>query len=133
MLRAWMITSVLLFSAPFASAQKGVARPPSPCKHWKAWQDLQPGTAHLTLHVTGKCEFSTAGYAVQLVPVQTKNADMHPEIFVLKRIVHKPEGMVAQLITEVPVDYSVETKTDYMQVRIRPDRVRVPVQKKHHP
>ena len=127
-----VLLGMTLFSAE-ASAQKGGSRPPSPCKHWKAWQDLQPGTAHLTLHVTASCEFPTAGYTVELVPVQSKNAETYPEIHVLKRVVHNPEGMVAQVITEVPVDYSVETPADYKEVRIRPDRVRVRVKKAHHP
>jgi hypothetical protein len=48
-------------------------------------------------------------------------------ICVLKRVVPKPEGMVAQVITEVPVDYKVETSAKYKEVRIRPDRVRVRV------
>lgn len=61
--------------------------------------------------------------------MQAKKAETHPEIYVLKRVVHKPEGMAAQVITEVPVDYKVETPTDYKEVRIRPDRVRVRVQK----
>ena len=85
------------------------------------------------LHVTASCEFPTAGYTVELVPVQTKKAETHPEIYVLKRVVHKPEGMAAQVITEVPVDYKVETPTEYKELRIRPDRVRVQVKKMHHP
>ena len=127
-----MAASALLLFTVAANAQKGGARPPSPCKHWKAWQDLQPGTADLTLHVTGKCEFPTAGYTVELVPVQTKQGS-NPQISVLKRVVHKPEGMAAQVITEVPVDYSAETKIDYTEVKIHPDRVRVRVKKMHHP
>jgi hypothetical protein len=127
-----MAASALLLFTVAANSQKGGARPPSPCKHWKAWQDRQPGTADLTLHVTGKCELPTAGYTVELVPVQTKKQELHPQIFGLKRVVHKPEGMVAQVITEVPVDYSAETKTDYTEVRIHPDRARVRVKKMHH-
>lgn len=119
------LAMLLLFAA--ASAQKGGAKPPSPCKHWKAWQNLQPGTAPATLHVTGTCEFPTAGYTVELVPVETKNGETHPEIYVLKRVVHKPEGMVAQVITEVPVDYKVETSAKYKEVKIRPDRAQVRV------
>ena len=118
----------MLFGAA-ANAQKGGARPPSPCKHWKAWHNFQPGTNPPTLHVTASCEFPTAGYTVELVPVQTKNPQMHPQIYVLKRVVHKPEGMVAQVITEVPLDYKVETSANYKEVRIRPDKVRVRVKK----
>ena len=123
-----IVLGLMLFAAS-ASAQKGGARPPSPCKHWKAWHDVQPGTNPPTLHVTASCEFPTAGYTVELVPVQAKNAEMHPEIYVLKRVVHKPEGMAAQVITEVPVDYKVETANDFKEVRIRPDRVMVRVKK----
>ena len=121
------ISVVLALLGAAASAQKGGTRPPSPCKHWKAWRDVQPGTNPPTLHVTASCEFPTAGYTVELVPVQTKKAEMHPEICVLKRVVHKPEGMVAQVISEASVDYKVETSTEYKEVRIRPDRVRVRV------
>jgi len=98
-----MVLGLMLF-ATSASAQNGGPIPPSPCKHWKAWHDLQPGTNPPTLHITATCEFPTAGYTVELVPVQTKNAATHPEIYVLKRVVHKPEGMAAQVITEVPID-----------------------------
>ena len=129
-MRTLMAISVaLMLLGAAASAQKGGARPPSPCKHWKAWYDVQPGTNPPTLHVTASCEFPTAGYTVEFVPVQTKKAEMHPEIYVLKRVVHKPEGMAAQMITEVPLDYKVETSTEYKEVRIRPDRVRVRVKK----
>jgi hypothetical protein len=123
------ISVVLTLFGVAASAQKGGARPPSPCKHWKAWYDVQPGTNPPTLHVTASCKFPTAGYAVELVPVETKKAEQPPEMYELKRVVHKPEGMAAQVITEVPLDYKVETSTEYKEVRIRPDRVRVPVKK----
>jgi hypothetical protein len=123
-----MVLGLMLF-ATSASAQNGGAIPPSPCKHWKAWHDLQPGTNPPTLHITATCEFPTAGYTVELVPVQTKNAATHPEIYVLKRVVHKPEGMAAQVITEVPIDYKVETPTEYKEVRIWLEKVRVRVKK----
>jgi hypothetical protein len=52
-------------------------------------------------------------------------------IYVLRRVVHKPEAMAAQVITDVPLNYSVETSTHDKEVRIRPDRVRVKVEKVH--
>jgi hypothetical protein len=61
--------------------------------------------------------------------VKDKNAESYPQIYVLKRVVHKPEGMVAQVITEVPLDYKVETPTEYKEVRIQPDKGRVQVKK----
>ena len=111
--RAGMAARAVLLFAAGASAQQGVAKPPSPCNHWKAWQNLQPGTAPPTLHITGSCEFPTAGYSVELVPVETKKSAAHPQIYVVMRVVHKPEGMAAQVIAEVPVDYKVETPSKY--------------------
>lgn len=107
-----IVLGLTLFAAG-ASAQKGGAKPPSPCKHWKAWHDVQPGTNPPTLHVAASCEFPTAGYTVELLPVQAKNAEMHPEIYVLKRVVHKPAEMAAQVITQVPVDYKLVTAAEY--------------------
>jgi len=37
--------------------------------------------------------------------------------------------MAAQVITEVPIDYKVQTSVEYKEVRIRPDKVRVRVKK----
>jgi hypothetical protein len=128
-MRTLMISVVLTLCSVGASAQKGGARPPSPCKHWKAWYDVQPETNPSTLHVSATCKFPTAGYTVELVPVQAKYAEADPEMYVLKRVVHKPEGMAAQVITEMPLDYEVETSAEYKEVRIRPDRVRVLVKK----
>ena len=80
-MRTLMAIFVMLTLLGAASAQKGGAKPPSPCKHWKAWYDVQPGTNPPTLHVTASCEFPTAGYTVELVPVETKKAEVHPEIY----------------------------------------------------
>jgi hypothetical protein len=66
---------------------------------------------------------------VELVPVQAKNAEAHPEMYVLKRVAHKPEGMAAQVITDVRLDYKLEASTEYKEVRIQPDKVRVRVTK----
>ena len=123
MRRAVVVGCVLLLFSVIANAQRGGVRRPSPCKHWKAWHDVVPGSP-AALHVSGTCEFPTAGYSVELVPVKQET---HPQIYVLKRVVHKPEGMAAQVITRVPVEYKVETAENYKEVRIRPDRVTVRV------
>ena len=123
----WILLSLLVSCASVAqqsSPQHGL-----PCNDWKAWQNLQPGTTPPTLHVTGTCQFPTAGYSVELVPA--KNKPQNPKVLALKIIVHKPEGMAAQVISDVPVQYSMETKDDYATVLIRPDKVRVKVEKVH--
>lgn len=109
-------------------AQKG-ARPSSPCKHWKAWHDVMPGTSPAKLHVTASCQFPTAGYSVELVPEPGR--EQKPPVYVLKRVVHKPEGMAAQVITNVPLDYSVEASGEYKTLLIKPERKRIAVETVH--
>ena len=123
-----LVTFLFLFGACAGMAQKGGARPHSPCRHWKAWQDVQPGMAS-TLHVTATCKFPTAGYSVELVPVAA--AKPGSTAYILKRVVHKPEGMAAQVLSEVPVNYEVETQSEYKEVNIKPDRIRVAVKQVH--
>jgi len=36
-----------------------------------------------------------AGYTVELVPAETRNSAAHQQIYVVKRVVHEPEGMAA--------------------------------------
>ena len=124
---ATLVLISMLLAGSSAIAQKGGSEGPSPCNDWKAWHNLQPGTAPATLHVTGTCQFPTAGYSVELEPIKSAAHN----IYVLRRVVHKPEGMAAQVITDVPVNYVIETSTDYKEVRIRHDRVRVKVEKVH--
>jgi hypothetical protein len=46
-------------------------------------------------------------------------------------VVHQPEGSAAQVITKVPINYSVETSAEYKTVLIKPDRQRIPVGTAH--
>ena len=110
-------------------AQEHPANAASDCKDWKAWLNLMPGTTPPSLHITGTCQFPTAGYSVDLIPVSRKGAGQKQ--FVVKKVVHKPGGMAAQVITDVPVNYSKETKVQYETVVIKPDRVKVPVERVH--
>ncbi len=122
------VTVLFLFNACAGMAQRGGARPHSPCRHWKAWQDVRPGMPS-TLHVTATCKFPTAGYSVEMVPAAA--AKQGSTAYILKRVVHKPDGMAAQVLSEVPVNYQVETQSDYKEVRIKPDRIRVAVKQVH--
>lgn len=128
-----MRTSALLLLTVFFASLPGVAkdasRPPSNCTDWKAWHNLQPGTAPPSLHVTATCQFPTAGYSVELVPANKKARST--KVLALRKIVHKPEGMAAQVITDVPLQYTLETNDNYTAVLIRPDKVRIKVEKVH--
>ena len=88
-----------------------------------------PGTSPAKLHVTASCQFPTAGYSVELIPEPGR--EQKPPVYVLKRIVHKPEGMAAQVITDVPLDYSVEASGEYKTVLIKPERKRIAVETVH--
>jgi hypothetical protein len=66
---------------------------------------------------------------VELVPESATQQD--PSVYILKRVVHKPEGMAAQVLSEVPVNYTVESSTEYKEVRIKPERLRIAVKQVH--
>lgn len=106
-----------------------MAKPPEEhCSGWKAWHDLQPpGPA--TLHVTGMCQFPTSGYSVELRPAKPQG--INKDIYLMDKIVHKPEGPSADVITNVKVHYSEKTNTKYTEIHIRPDGVKVPVEEVH--
>ena len=127
--RIALLLAGLALCCAIAAAQKGGARRTSPCKAWKAWHDVMPGTSPAKLHVTASCQFPTAGYSVELIPEPGR--EQKPPVYVLKRVVHKPEGMAAQVITDVPLDYSVEASGDYKTVLIKPERERIAVETVH--
>ena len=66
---------------------------------------------------------------MELVP--EPGHEQTPPVYVLKRVVHKPEGMAAQVITDVPLDYSLEVSGEYKTVLIKPERKRIPVETVH--
>jgi hypothetical protein len=115
-----------LFDPCVSVAQKSSGKASS-CSDWKAWLNLQPGTSPPTLQVSGNCQFPTSGDSVELVPANRKEQQV--DGYVLRKVVHKPEGMALQVISDVPVMYTKETTAPYKTVLIKPDNVRVPVEK----
>jgi hypothetical protein len=69
------------------------------------------------LRVVGKCEFPTAGYSVELR--RSEPQGINPRDLLLDLIVHEPTGLVAEVITEVDVEYQEETDAEYDTVTIR--------------
>ena len=94
------------------------------CADWKAWHDREPG-GPATLHVTGKCEFPTGGYKVELKPVKPQG--INPKIYILEKIVHPPTGPANDVVTNIEVHYTEKTNAHYDEVLIVPDKVTVPV------
>jgi len=126
LLSARTVAVCVLSVAGLAAASDETA---SPCSDWKAWLSVQPGTAAPTLHVTATCQFPTAGYTVELVPVSLKMPSK--KTLELKKVIHKPEGMAAQVISDVPLTYTKETTVEYETVLIKTDKVRLTVEKVH--
>jgi hypothetical protein len=88
------------------------------CHDWTAVHDHQPpGPSVLRVH--GTCRFNTAGFTVELRRREPQG--FNPQDLLLDRIVHPPTGPVAEVVTEVEVDYSEETEFDYQTVTILPD------------
>ncbi len=100
------------------------------CSDWKAWHDRMPGSKP-TLHVTGKCLFPTAGYSVELERVE--QGINPPETLQLKRIVHRPDGPVLQVVTEVEVRYSEDIDAAYTEVNIILNEETIPVEQLEQP
>lgn len=97
----------------------------SDCSDWHAWHDRMPGK-NPKLHVVGVCTFPTSGYSVELRPHHPQG--INPSIYMLDKVVHKPDGPVLQVVTEVPVHYREQTSAKYTQVQIQPDNEIVDVQ-----
>jgi len=94
------------------------------CRNWYAWHDFMPiGTP--TLRVKGECTFGTPGYTVVLKKAEPQG--INPRILILDKVVTPPTGVVAQVVTTVPVGYEEETSTKYDEVEIRPDGARIKV------
>ncbi|HEY4739234.1 MAG TPA: hypothetical protein VIH76_01420 [Candidatus Acidoferrales bacterium] len=94
------------------------------CTDWKAWHDREPGGPP-TLHVTGKCEFPTGGYKVELKPAKPQG--INPKIYILEKFVHPPTGRAYDKVTDIEVEYVEKTSTLYNEVLIVPDQTTVPV------
>ena len=96
------------------------------CSDWYASHDhMPPGPK--TLYVSGKCEFPTEGYSVELRPADPQG--INPKIYILERIVHKPSGPAADVVTTVDVRYEEQTDTEYDQLQITPDGVLIDVER----
>jgi hypothetical protein len=95
------------------------------CRDWTAVLDRRPpGPAGLLVH--GTCNFDTAGFSVELRRVEPQG--INPKDLLLERIEHSPTGVVAQVVTDVDVEYSEETDADFETVTILPDGLTIDVQ-----
>ena len=97
------------------------------CSDWRAWREQVAGGT-TTLHVEGQCEFETAGYKVELRPVVPQGTN--PNVYILERVVKKPTGPVADVVTRVDVIYQEQTDAAYTHIQIRPARRLIEVRTK---
>jgi hypothetical protein len=94
------------------------------CGEWAAWLDRQP-PGPPTLHVTGACEFPSAGYTVELRRREPQG--INPRDLLLDKVIHAPTGVAASVLTTVPVRYCEEASMRYETVTILPDGISLPV------
>lgn len=98
---------------------------PPPTSLWNAVHDfMPPGPARL--RVTGTVETPTPGYTVTLCKASPQG--INPKILLLTLERRPPTGIVAQVITVVPVEYGEETDVKYTQVTILPDGFTIDVE-----
>ena len=98
------------------------------CRDWNAWHDHMPGPGYTpTLHVTGTCEFATAGYSAE--PRKHEPQGITLNDLLLHLVVHEPCGDIsAEVLADVPVSFSEETSMEYGTVSIVDVEVGIPVQ-----
>lgn len=78
-----------------------------------------------TIQVVGTEVFPTTVYSVELRPAVPQGCN--PSIYILEKIVHPPEGEVAQVETEVQIHYRDATFGEYTSVTIFPDDITVEI------
>ena len=98
------------------------------CSNWKASQDRMPPTV-APVRVTGECEFPTQGYRVELKRKEPQG--INPRILMLERIIHEPDGAVADVVTIEQVEYVDDGNTEYDQVHIVNEDVLLNVEVSH--
>lgn len=87
---------------------------PGTCRDWNAWHDHEPpGPARL--NVTGSCTFPTTGYTAALQPMEPQG--INPRDFLMKLVINEPE-VGGRALTEVEVQFQMETDTEYDSVTI---------------
>jgi hypothetical protein len=100
------------------------SQPQGKCSDWRAWHTRTPKP---TLHVSGKCQFPTAGFKVELRRHEPQG--INPQILLLDKVVRAPSGPVAQVVTVERVKYSEPaTSTQFTHVTILPDGATIPVE-----
>jgi hypothetical protein len=102
--------------------------PAGTCRDWAAFHDHQPPGPPV-LRVTGTCRFNTAGWSVELRRHEPQG--INPDDLLLDRVVHEPEGPVADVITDVEARYEETTDHEYQTVTILPDGPSIPVEEVH--
>ncbi|MGH3564587.1 MAG: hypothetical protein ACRDRH_00860 [Pseudonocardia sp.] len=99
------------------------------CRDWTAFLDLQP-PGPSTLRVTGTCEFPTAGFSAELRRREPQG--FNPRDLLLEKIVQKPDGPAATVITAIDLRYEEKANAgDFDTVTILPEGPTIPVQEVH--
>jgi hypothetical protein len=94
---------------------------PGKCKDWKA------GYMNGTLMVRGWCTFPSSGWSMELRHAEPQGAN--PKDLLLERVVALQEGIQADVIRVIEVEYDEKTDAEYDTVTILPDGPTVEVER----
>jgi hypothetical protein len=94
---------------------------------WSATLDMMPPQPN-TLRVAGICACPTGGFKARLAKAQPQGVNARE--LILNLIVDAPSGIVNQMITDYPVEYT-EHSADYDAVRIMPCNISINIETVH--
>jgi hypothetical protein len=95
------------------------------CGKWHAIHDGMPPLP-ARLHVSGECITPTPGYTITLQEAVPQG--INPLILILEKTVIPPTGVEPQVLTTVPVHFTLKTDVPYTDVTILPDDVTIKVE-----
>jgi hypothetical protein len=87
------------------------------CKEWTAYHDRMPGKEP-ALRVFGTCCMPTGGWSTDLGPHEGPPG-INPRVLMLDLLVAAPTGPASDVVTEILVQYEVQTPSQYDQVHVR--------------
>jgi hypothetical protein len=86
------------------------------CGEWEAWHNRMPGVTP-KLRVSGKFCFNEGGWSAALKPTEPQG--INPRMLMLDLIVVEDDPVHTEALTEVDVEWSVETDHEYDEVFVQ--------------
>ena len=104
-----------------ATSAEGREPVPGKCKDWKA------AYVKGTLMVRGWCTFPSSGWSMELRRAEPQG--INPKDLLLQRVVALQEGIQADVLKAIEVEYDEKTDVEYDTVTILPDGTTIEIQR----